>query len=487
MAVLRDSRAGWLLLAVLTGLPVSTVYAADIVEDQVSAPEQSIEPTLTLDAVLLSSRRHAPQILEAIARVRQAEARLVTAEGAFDTVVAAEGSARLSGFYDGSSAAATITRPLENWGGSLYGGYRVSGGRFPIYEDKSFTNVLGELKVGAVFALMRDRFIDDRRFNRGNAAIDIDVAEAENLMTAISVQRRAIAAYNLWVGAGLRLGIYRELLALAKERQQGFVKQVAAGARARILLTENEQNILRRETLVARSEQELANAANTLSLFWRDAAGAPRKPLNSQLPSNFPLFNQVTAAARQALAFRPDLKTIELRLNQATYRLALDRNSLRPRLDVNVEVSNDFGPVGVGGPSRSGTESIVGLKFSVPLQQRAATGRIAQTNAEIDAIKRRRQLTEEQIIAELDGIAIDVGATNRLSLLAEQEQARAREMAEAERRRFMAGASDFFLVNLREEAAADAAVRQLDAEFRNIVANAELAAAAVDLKSLRLD
>ena len=64
---------------------------------------------------------------------------------------------------------------------------------------------------------------------------------------------------------------------------------------------------------------------------------------------------------------------------------------------------------------------------------------------------------------------------------------RARELATAEQRRFGAGASDFFLVNTREETAADAAVRALDARYRNIVASADLAAASADLTALGLD
>lgn len=60
-------------------------------------------------------------------------------------------------------------------------------------------------------------------------------------------------------------------------------------------------------------------------------------------------------------------------------------------------------------------------------------------------------------------------------------------MARAESRRFTLGASDFFLVNVREEAAADAGIRKLDAAYRQIVANAELAAAAADLPALGLE
>ena len=441
---------------------------------------------LTLSEVLQSSRRHAPQILEAVAKVRQAEGKVLSAEGAFDTIVKGEAETRLSGYYDGTYASGTITRPIENWGGSLYGGYRVSRGRFPIYEDERFTNQLGEIKVGAVLALLRDRAIDDRRAGRTLARSDVDIAETERLLTAIAVQRRAIGAYNQWVAAGLRLNVYRDLLALARERQAGLRRQVELGARPRIILTENEQNILRRETLVARSEQELAGAANALSLFLRDENGAPMQPDPKRLPSSFPPIPRPIGDPKATLAARPDLAQIDLRLNQAATRLELDRNGLKPRLDLKLEASQDVGPIGAGGRSRVGTETKVGLSFTVPLQRRVAKGKIDATTAEIDALKRRRQQTEEAIINALDALAIDVRATERLRTLAEAEQDRAAEMAQAERRRFTMGASDFFLVNIREEAAADASVRQLDAQFRQIVAQAELAAAAADLKALGL-
>lgn len=465
-----------LLIGVLIGFLVPSVANA-----------QASPGPLTMDEVLRSSRRFAPQVLEAIAKVRQAEGKALSAEGAFDTVVKAEAESRLSGYYDGQYAAGTITRPIENWGGSLYGGYRVSTGRFPIYEDERYTNQVGEIKVGAVLALMRDRLIDDRRFGRTNARIDIDIAEADRLLTAIGVQRRAIGAYNLWVAAGLRLTLYRDLLGLAKERQVGLKRQVALGARPDIILVENEQNILRRETLVARAEQELAAAGNALSLFLRDDNGMPVQPDPARLPDRFPALIRQPANTRAMLANRPDLRQIDMRLLQATNRLALDRNSLRPRLDLKLEASQDIGPIGAGGSSRVGTETKVGLTFSVPLQQRVARGRIEQTTAEIEATRRRRQQTEEQIIAAIDGFVIDVRATERLRALAETEHDRATTMARAESRRFALGASDFFLVNVREEAAADAGVRKLDAAYRQIVANAELAAAAADLPALGLE
>lgn len=476
------------LLAV--AVPASAQMVAPLPRP-VAPPAGPVQPPpatgpLSLDDVLLASRQYQPQILEALARVRVAEGRRLSVEGAFDTLFSADADTRLSGFYDGRYLETKVTQPLQSNGGSLFGGYRISGGRFPIYEDEKFTNQLGELKVGGVFALLRDRIIDERRFNRTLAEGELELADAERLLIAIGVQARAIEAYNAWVVAGERLKVFRDLLALAEARQRGFQRAVDLGLRPRIILTENEQNILRRKGLVTQAEQALAVAANNLSLFWRDADGRPMLPDAARLPDALPAPLPLPLDPRSGLLQRPDLRTIELRMNLARQRLALDRNQLLPRLDVAVEVSRDLGETGFGGRSRDEMESKVGITVRFPFQNRAARGRLMQTEAEIDAFRRRGQALSEQIVAQIDGIGINIDAAARIARLAEEEAERARQMAAAERRRFEMGAADFFVVNLREEAAADAEVRRIDAAFRQIIAHAELIAATADTTLLKL-
>jgi outer membrane protein TolC len=473
---MRNKRLAALLLAFAT-----PVHA------QAPEPPAVTSGPLSLDQVLASSRFHAPQVLEAMARVRGAEGRLISTQAAFDTVFSSEVNSRVLGFYSGSNASAVVTRPLPDNGGYAYGGYRISSGNFPTYEDQYYTNQAGEVMAGAVFALMRDRAIDERRFARSLAEADVAIADADRLMIAIGVQRAAIAAYNNWVAAGQRLKVYQALLGLAEERQTGFTRQVEEGARPRILLTENEQNILRRQSLVVQSEQALAQAAAVLSLYLRDASGTPITPGPERLPPGLPpLITPANIDPASIATLRPDFRTLDIRIRQQSQRLALDRNNFLPRLDLKVEASRDLGPIGPGGISRTPAEGKVGLSFTVPLQQSAARGRLAQTNAEIEAIRQRRRLLEDQVSAEVSQLAIAVGATARLRSIAEDEQDRALTMANAERRRFSAGASDFFLVNVREEAAADAQVRALDAAIRQIAANAELAAVTADLDALGL-
>jgi outer membrane protein TolC len=442
---------------------------------------------LTLDEVLRSSARSAPQIVEALAKVRQADGRALSAEGAFDTVFDVESKSRVAGYYDGTVVEGRATRPLTGNGGYVYGGYRASRGTFPVYEDQAYTNKLGEAKVGALFALLRDRVIDERRTRRTIAGTEIDVARFEAEMVAVGVQRRAVDAYQAWVAAGLRLRAYRDLLNLAERRRSAIGRLVTLGARPEILLVENDQNLVRRRALTVRAEQDVAGAANALSLYLRDEAGAPVTVSDDRMPADAGALAALSVAATRAGPVeRPDYRAVLARIDQATSRLALAENDLSPRLDLRGEVGKDVGPVGLGGPNRTPLEAAVGFRFSVPLQNRAAKGRVAEARAEIDALGQRSRSLRDQISVEVQGIVIAVGAAERLAAIADEERQLADRLAAAERRRFELGSADFFLVNQREETATDARVRLVDAQARIASARAELAAATADRDALRL-
>lgn len=448
-----------------------------------AAPAAAQGP-LTLDQVLRSSAQNAPQIIEALAKQRQAEGKALSAEGAFDVVFDVDAQTRPFGYYDGSVIEAKASRALDTNGGGLYAGYRVSRGKFPVYEDKAYTNQLGEFKVGAIFSLLRDRVTDERRTKLRLADQDVDLARLDREMVAIGVQRRAMSAYQAWAIAGLRLKAYRDLLALSEKRRAQLARQVQLGARPQILITENDQNLARRRSLVAQAEQKLAETANALSFFWRDPNGLPLVPAVEQLPDTLP---ELAIAPRKAgPILRPDLKTVLVRIDQSLARLNLAENDLKPRLDARAELGKDVGAVGLGGPSRTPAEAMVGIKFSVPLERRSAKGRIAEARAEIDGLRTRHRMLEEQIAIEVKGIAIGIEGADKVADLAAQEAALAGKMASAEQRRFDMGASDFFLINQREESATDARLRALDARYQALVARADLAAATADRSVLGL-
>ena len=442
---------------------------------------------LTLQEVLRSSARSAPDIIAALARNRQAEARALTAEGAFDTVFAVEGRSRIAGYYDGTEIAGKAEQPLADNGGYLYGGYRASRGDFPVYEDKSYTNRLGELKVGALYALLRDRLIDARRSEFRVAANDIDIARFEARATSIGVQARAIEAYQKWVAAGLKRKAYAALLALAQDRTQGIQRQVALGAKADILLVENEANLVKRQAFLVEAEQALRAAAVKLSLYFRDAQGLPVVVDDARLPEDARALDGIRTDPAFNLEGRPDFAILLEEIDQATVKLALARNDMRPRLDLSGEVAKDVGPEGLGGSSRTPLEMIVGVTFKIPLQNRKARGKLAETQAKIDELSVKQRYLAEKIRAEVAAIGIEVDTARQLVDTTERERVLAERLASAERRRFSLGSSDFFLVNQREESATNAEVKLIEAQARIAAARAELAAATADENALGLD
>ena len=262
------------------------------------------------------------------------------------------------------------------------------------------------------------------------------------------------------------------------------------GARPQILLTENEQNLVRRRALVVRAEGDFQTAANALSLYLRDENGEPLVVGAERLPADADALGGVASVASveaDALAARrPDIQTVLARIDQSLLRLAQAENELKPRLDLRGELGKDVGPEGLGGSSRTPLEAIVGFRFSVPLQNRAAKGRVAEARAEMDALNARGRFLRDQVAVEVEGITIALGAAERLAEAAEQERVLAERLAEGERRRFALGSSDFFLVNQREDTANDARVRLIDAQARIAAARAELAAATADRVALGL-
>jgi len=470
------------LLAAAPGLPAADTDSANSVPVAV--------PPLTADQVLESAAQHFPEILQLLAAQRGAAGKVLEAEGAFDLVFSADGFSRVGGFYDGSTVKGLAKQRLRPLGTQLYGGYKLSNGDFPIYEDINFTNTGGTAQVGALFSLLRDRTIDQQRFQEFDAQLGLQRANLDVLLTRIGVQQQALIAYWQWVGLGRQVQIYENLLRIAIERQTNLEEQVRSGARARIFLTENQQNIVRRQTLVRSARRDLRIAANTLSFYYRDQEGDTIIPTDERLPPTLPIgdVSEIAlvpeAATTAAVYRRPELAILRNAIDRERLRLELRENNLKPRLDLNIGVQSGLGAVAEGGVSRDSTDTVVGLQFSVPLQQRAVRGQLVQSRAALEARQQEQQLTTDQIELEVRNILQELEAARELLELAEQEVTQSSIMRQSEVTRFQSGASDFFLVNIREEVEANARVRMAQAKLATLIARANFDAATVDLQRL---
>ncbi len=440
---------------------------------------------LTLEHVLSTSLEHFPRIQSAVEEKLLREGRLTRALGAFDLALEQESLVWADGFYDGMAVENRVVKRLPSANARVYSGYRISNDDFPIYQQELVTNDAGEFNLGVVFSLWRDRAIDEYRFAVSDAELGVREAEIELLLARVTTQRNAARAYWAWVVAGHRQRVYADLVNLARDRIGGLERRVLEGDVAEVYVVENQQNLLRREALLTSATRDLTNAAIELSLYLRDDDGTPLRPDVDQLPATFtagttPRENLPDMIER-ALGQRPELARIENLTVLERKRLLLAENELKPRVDLGFKAAHDIGD---GSRSRNGFDAIVDLQVSIPLERRRGRGQVAESRARLRQLAQDRRLARERLSNEVARLDANINAARELVSITAAEVEQAERMVDAERKRFAAGASDFFLVNVREERSADARARNLESRLRFHHNLADLYAITLDFAAL---
>jgi len=423
--------------------------------------------SLSLAEVLSSTEAHHPQVAAALAREDVARAELFAARGGFDPTLSAYGALRTGGYYELRRLEVELRQPTPLWGAEVWAGYRIGRGirdqRYPsYYSDQTLDG--GELSAGIEVPLWRDGRLDSRRADRARAERYVDSAERSREATSISLRQAATDAYLGWVTAGQRLAVARELMTLAERRRTWVDARVEAGALPPIEGLEAERSVLSRRRSLVGARRGVEASALVLSLFHRDTEGMPQTPRETALPPRFPLpepvsgdpevvFARVVACQPALAAKRASLEA--LRVSRDYYQA-----QRAPRIDVRGQVSRDFGS---GDESLPGTVFETGVVFSMPLAMRGPRGRLEAAEAELRAAEEELRLMEDTLRMRIGDALSAYRAAEEARALAEQMVANTRALADAERRRFEAGATTLFVVNLREQAIAEAVVAEADA------------------------
>jgi outer membrane protein TolC len=438
--------------------------------------------TVTLSMVETSVSRYYPPFLIALIEQDIASGRLKIAQGAFDLGFVTRGTAAPGSYYDGQSADFVFDQALPFWGGNVFAGYRVSSGALADY-DKSRTQTQGELRAGIRLNLLRDGVIDRRRAELWKARLDVEIAEPFIRRQQLDLQRNAMRSYGNWVALGLRLGVTEELERIAENRDAAIAQLVEKGQVAPIVKTDNERLVVSRTLAVVQSRRRFEGAGIELSLFLRNNNDGPVLAKRDQLPGGFPKLNApapdaLPTAVKQAFAKRPELRRIELVAQKLGIDQQLAKNQLLPNLDLTASVSQAFGDKPY--KDREDTEGSVALEFRLPLQRRDAKGRVQVAQSELDRLTLDQQFARERIVAEIQDALSAVKAAQQQMEQTQRNVDLAKQLEEAERKRFEQGAADLLALQIREQATFDARLLEIDAraEFYRALTDYEIALAA---------
>jgi outer membrane protein TolC len=418
-----------------------------------------------LKDVLESVEKNYPPLLAAFAERDIADGELLQAQGRFDLQISAQVDTDRLGYYANERLNAGMEQALPQWGASVYGGWRVGDGSFAPYDGKLDTRSYGEWRGGVKIPLLRNRVIDERRAGVRKAGIGQRIADLTIDQQRLMVRQAASRRYWDWVASGQRLRVAHSILQVAKQRDEQLREAARLGQIPAIEVTENQRQILQREAQVVEAERALQQGGFELSLFYRDASGNPRLPQSSQLPPALPGTDvlpeaQVQADLLEALRKRPEIARLSAQRSQSQVDMLLAENDRRPAIDFSVGFTAESGQ----GAVRRGPNELKGtLSFQLPLQRRAATGKLAAAKAKVGQYDQREQYARDQVQAEVLDAASAVRAAHNRALLAKNEVRVALDLADAERDRFRLGDSTLFTVNLREQAAVDAELREVAA------------------------
>jgi len=438
-----------------------------ITKETPPTPAAPSTATLSLPEVIISTQTHFP-LLYAVEQERAISAgQRTSAEGQFDTMFRVRGLNQGGTFANGRLDLG-LEQALPIGGASVFSGWRLGNGDFPIYYGDRKTADGGEFRAGVTVPLFQNRDIDPRRARLRAAQITELLADPIIRRARLDFMRNAAQTYWSWVGAGAQYTVAAEVLQLARDRQAFIDEQ-----RKEQLVTETVQ-VLNRRLIASREEQllfaerQLQQSAVRLSLFLRNANGDPVIPSSDRLPVAFIDFTptrpnpaQIEPDIAVAIIQRPETARFMLQKERAAVDLKLASNQLYPVVNVFAAAAQDAGSAkrtftGDGPFSTERTTVEVGLAVEVPLQRRDAVGRIQTAQAQITQLHLQERNARDEITAQVQDAASELDLTYKRIEKARVELREAIRVRDLQAESFRGGQSSLVELNLQEVAAAEA-------------------------------
>jgi len=421
-------------------------------------------PPLTLLDVLASVDRHYPLIFAAEQERCIAEGRALAARGALDVNLRSE-EYFAGETYDNQRYSLLFSQQTPLMGLSYFAGYRLGAGSYPVYQDDRRTAEGGEFRAGMILPLLRNRDLDAARARIAQAEIDRKIAEPTIQLQRIDIARMATQTYWLWVAAGQRYLLAREILRVAENRDELINGRVKAGTLPAIEREDNRRLIADRRARLTVAERAFQQAAILLSQYLRDDKGCPLITTTDRLPAFTvppppPTGQQREEALKLAIQNRPEIQRLILQQQRLRVELDLASNQLLPGLNLGVQGAQDIGAEKKG-LYRSYGE--VALIFDVPLQRRDSRGKIIAAKGELARLHAQEQFARDRVQLEVQNALNALDRAYELLERGRDNRLQTAYLEEAERKRFEIGTSDLLRLNIRELQTFDARLLEIDA------------------------
>jgi outer membrane protein len=419
---------------------------------------------LTLDKYLAQVQAYYPKLRGADLQRQLAAAKTLEKAGAFDPVL--YGGSEFNR-YNSSSAVGKIQQAWISEAGlelptrsgakiGLVGKLNTGDVKSPF----SPTGEGGEYGVQLKMPLLRGLLRNEKATEERQARLGETQANSEFNANLLETLQQAGQGYWDWVTAFQRLNLHQRFVQLADTRAGWIRTRAQAGDLPLIDEAEARQEVLRREGLLIKAKRDWQKAGFKLNLYRWQANNlpdyqAPDDPIPLPKPAQLAA-NIENQAIETALQHRPELviNRQEQAIVEQAYLLA--KNQRLPEANLTVGPGIETGDTGAGFVMKAGVSVLA------PLRQRAARGRMRQSELKLEKLKLDYAWWQRNITLQIQDALSALSTTFEQVQLAERELAFAQKLQAGEQVKFDLGDSTVFMLNQRERATQDAALKLLD-------------------------
>lgn len=333
-------------------------------------------------------------------------------------------------------------------------------GHFPTYDGKYRTSGAGEIFAGLSVPLLRNLQTDEFRTNLKLKQIEVKQAEVQMNLKKMIYLHKALTSYYKWILETQKLKINKNILDLAIARHDMIQRKFEAGDIERIKVTDNQRAIDKRNGDIIKNEIDLSRVRAELSIFLRDENGNPLA-ISHETNPEFILQKNETISFTTDISRNPQLEVLSLEKEKLKLESLFFDQSRLPGLNFELLGAKELSQNDPYDP-----QSLqVAVKFDFPLENRKAEGKTIAYEYKLKAIDKNIQLLESELFQQLSFfIKASSDSKNRWKVTTNEYDG-AKKMADAEKKRWAQGASDLFIINLREQDVADVDIRRWTALY----------------------
>lgn len=400
-----------------------------------------------------SVMKHFPLIEQASLKYEATRGEQDEARGAFDHKIKFKSRNNVEDVYDNQYFETILERQTPYKGLIVFAGHRQGTGTFAAYDGKYATSSAGEIFAGLALPLLRNFQTDETRLSLELANLRKSIAKAELELKQNIYLHKGLSLYYKWLYANQKLLIRETVLKIAEDRQAMLEKKYAAGDIERLKLTDNQRSIAKRKDELEKARVEWQQSRTLLELYYRNEEGKTQELGNNVYPPS-----DVLPVSKDLFipGLLPQIKMIDQELNMKRAERTFARQSQLPGLNVELIGAKELSPNQPYDPDRIQ----VGVSFDLPLENRKAEGKTVASEYKYRALEKEKDYFLQNINQQLTYVQNAIEITRKRWELTSSEFEKTTDLAKAERIRWNQGASDLYIVGLREQDAAEADIKR---------------------------